>query len=240
MVDGSNIGSTFDPGTGAWNGGTIVSANKASTGNRTTAYSPDSFFIGKLTNKAQSTYKGVGKVTLSLTNNGEILDTITVYANGEYEEGGKTYYMYRGEVQKNYSAVVDPSDANGDEEIHYYGADGALVENGPFYVESDGRWVLIKNNAKVETVGKNVVSGKTYYVDGDGYIMTDLFKGLISAGTNADVNETYYADPSEDPYLVNSKLVEVDGVSYYFDNNEHMVKASTSANEYEPIMDTDY
>ena len=240
VVDGIAVGTTFDPGTGAWNGGTIVSANKAVPSDRTAAYSPDTFFIGKLTNKTPSTYKGVGKVTLSLTNNGEILDTITVYANGEYTEGGKTYYMYRGEIQKNYSAVVDPSAADDDEEIHYYGADGALVENGPFYVESDGRWVLIKNNAKVETVGKNVVSGKTYYVDGDGYIMTDLFKGLISAGTNADVNETYYADPSEDPYLVNSKLVEVDGVSYYFDNNEHMVKASASANEYEPIKDTDY
>ena len=144
IIDIAQNTASLDLNTG-WNGTDKLAVN---VGTNMETYRLDKFAVGKVAGKA-------GVVTLSIDANGRLADTITVYVNGEYTgTDGKTHYMSRGEDKKNYSTSV-----NG--EIHYYDADGILINNGLLYLEAENKYILIKDSARVTAKGEAVVEGRT-------------------------------------------------------------------------------
>lgn len=209
-----------------WNGKEMVTV---SAGEKENNYRLDKFKIGKVAGKT-------GAVNLFLVANGKVADTIKVYVNGEYEDGGKTYYMYRGEKMTNYKATVM---VKGKEEVHYYGADGGLIDNGTFKLE-DGSLVLIKDRNQVTGKGihelKDGDKSSFYYLGEDNKVKTGLFNGLE---TGKDTDKTYYGDP-ETGELAMGKTVKIGEDTFYFDKSGYQAKASDAADEYEKVKDADY
>ena len=202
-----------------WNGTKTLTLGQ--TVNAAKTRRVDNFRIGKVAGK-------VGTAYLYFSTDTQEYDPVPVYLNGEYTgTDTKKHYMEDGSDLKDASRTVDG-------EVHFYGSDGILVEDGSVYDKETGRWVLIVSSAQYTNVGKYTTKKDgvdvTYYVDNDGFLAGGLFAGCITTGSKKDSDKKYYAftDAETAPVLSISKFEELDGKLYFFDNNGQL-KTGTGA-----------
>lgn len=148
-----------------WNGAETLSLGKKVNDAKTERI--DNFRIGKVAGK-------VGVSTLYVETANLEIAPITVYLNGEFTDTTVTpnavRYMEDGEIVKEGARVVDGV-------IHYY-KDSAKITNGIVKIVVDGeeKLILVEGGVqiKVPKNGTRVFDGKTYYIDGDGYLKTGI------------------------------------------------------------------